>query len=94
MSGEREHVAPMRISDAGLALIKRFEGFSSEVYTCSGGRKTIGYGHVIRKDDEPHHPSTQRRGRGTAARGLPKSQRLRCSDRYACRSRRINSMRW
>ena len=52
MSGEREHVAPMRISDAGLALIKRFEGFSSEVYTCSGGRKTVGYGHVIRKDEE------------------------------------------
>ena len=52
MSGEREHVAPMRISDEGLDLIKHFEGFSSEVYTCSGGRETIGYGHVICKDEE------------------------------------------
>ena len=52
MSGEREHVAPMRISDAGLALIKRFEGFSTDVYVCSGGKKTIGYGHVIGEDEK------------------------------------------
>ena len=39
----------MHISDKGLALIKRFEGFSPDVYVCSGGRRTIGYGHVIRR---------------------------------------------
>lgn len=37
----------MRISDAGLALIKRFEGFSAQTYVCPAGHKTIGYGHVV-----------------------------------------------
>jgi lysozyme len=37
----------MRTSDAGLALIKRFEGFSEQAYICPAGYKTIGYGHVV-----------------------------------------------
>ena len=36
------------ITDEGLALIKRFEGFASEIYVCPGGWPTIGYGHVVR----------------------------------------------
>lgn len=36
----------MHISDAGLALIKRFEGFSATPYVCPGGYLTIGYGHI------------------------------------------------
>ena len=31
----------------GLDLIKHFEGFSPLEYTCVGGKRTIGYGHVI-----------------------------------------------
>ena len=52
MSGERENTAPTRISDEGLALIKRFEGFSADVYVCSGGKKTVGYGHVILESEK------------------------------------------
>ena len=37
-----------RVTDEGLALIKRFEGFAPEVYVCAGGWPTIGYGHVVR----------------------------------------------
>ena len=37
------------ITDNGLDLIKRFEGFSPTIYICSGGWPTIGYGHVIRE---------------------------------------------
>lgn len=37
----------MQISDAGLALIKQFEGFSQIAYYCPAGKLTIGYGHVI-----------------------------------------------
>jgi lysozyme len=37
----------MEISEQGLALIRRFEGFSAKPYTCAGGKRTIGYGHVI-----------------------------------------------
>ena len=36
------------LTDEGLALIKRFEGFASEIYVCPGGWPTIGYGHVVR----------------------------------------------
>lgn len=36
----------MRISKAGLNLIKRFEGCSLTAYTCAAGVWTIGYGHT------------------------------------------------
>ena len=36
------------LTDDGLVLIKRFEGFAPEVYVCHGGWPTIGYGHVVR----------------------------------------------
>jgi lysozyme len=35
------------ISEQGLALLKRFEGFSATPYLCPAGKWTIGYGHVI-----------------------------------------------
>ena len=39
------------LTDDGLALIKRFEGFAPEVYICPGGWPTIGYGHVVRENE-------------------------------------------
>ena len=39
------------LTDDGVALIKRFEGFAPEVYICPGGWPTIGYGHVVRDDE-------------------------------------------
>lgn len=39
------------ITQRGLDFIKSFEGFREHSYYCSGGKKTIGYGHVI-KDSE------------------------------------------
>ena len=39
------------LTDDGLALIKRFEGFAPEVYICPGGWPTIGFGHVVRDDE-------------------------------------------
>ncbi|MGL4519401.1 MAG: lysozyme [Phocaeicola sp.] len=38
----------IRVSDRGVSLIKEFEGFSAKPYTCSGGKRTIGYGHTGR----------------------------------------------
>ena len=35
-------------SEKALALIRRFEGCSLTPYTCPAGKRTIGYGHVIR----------------------------------------------
>jgi len=37
----------MEISQAGIDLIKQFEGFSAKPYLCPAGKLTIGYGHVI-----------------------------------------------
>ncbi len=39
------------LTDDGLALIKRFEGFAPEIYICPGGWPTIGYGHVVRDEE-------------------------------------------
>jgi lysozyme len=36
----------MRLSDAGLSLIKKFEGLKLSTYRCSAGKLTIGYGHT------------------------------------------------
>jgi lysozyme len=41
----------MTVSERGLRLIERFEGFRGEIYICPGGKPTIGYGHVV-KDHE------------------------------------------
>lgn len=40
------------ITQKGLDLIKRFEGFSSTVYICSAGYPTIGYGHRIKEGEK------------------------------------------
>lgn len=41
----------MQTSEQGIALIKRFEGFSAAPYFCPAGKPTIGYGHVIRQGE-------------------------------------------
>ncbi len=38
-------------SDFGINFIKSFESFSSRVYLCPGGFRTIGYGHVLAKGE-------------------------------------------
>jgi lysozyme len=38
----------MRFSDAGLRLLKQFEGFRSRIYKDVAGLTTIGYGHRLR----------------------------------------------
>jgi lysozyme len=42
-----------RITNEGLALIKRFEGFSSTPYLCPAGWWTIGFGAVRGLDGQP-----------------------------------------
>ncbi len=40
----------MKISEAGIQLIKSFEGCHSSPYRCPAGLWTIGYGHVLYPD--------------------------------------------
>jgi len=39
-------ILPMQINDAGLELIKHFEGLQLSAYLCPAGVPTIGYGHT------------------------------------------------
>ncbi len=40
------------ITNDGLNLIKRFEGFSPTAYVCPAGYPTIGYGHLVREGEQ------------------------------------------
>lgn len=42
----------MRISPAGIALTSSFEGWRSKAYRDSGKRWTVGWGHLIRPNEE------------------------------------------
>lgn len=42
----------MKTSSNGINLIKTYEGFSPIPYFCPAGIKTIGYGHVIKPDEQ------------------------------------------
>lgn len=41
----------MRVSHEGIALIKRFEGFSPTVYLDVAGMPTIGFGHLVKSGE-------------------------------------------
>lgn len=45
----------MRISDEGIACIKRWEGFKTQAYLDTGGVWTIGYGHTGKKYAFPNN---------------------------------------
>jgi len=40
------------ITQNGIDLIKRFEGFSRTVYFCPAGYPTIGFGHVVKPHED------------------------------------------
>jgi lysozyme len=48
----------MKISQAGLALIKREERFMARRYLCAAGKPTIGYGHVIQAGEQHYNTAT------------------------------------
>lgn len=41
----------MNISTKAINLIKDFEGFKNKPYLCQGGYKTIGYGHMLKANE-------------------------------------------
>lgn len=41
----------MHISTKAINLIKDFEGFKNKPYLCQGGYKTIGYGHMLKANE-------------------------------------------
>lgn len=47
------------ITEDGLRLIRRFEGFSALPYVCPGGYLTVGYGHIVKNPDAFRQPITE-----------------------------------
>ena len=53
----------MKVSQNGLALIQRFEGFEPQIYKDAAGYPTIGYGHLIRKGEDFSQGLTREEGK-------------------------------
>lgn len=47
------------VTEDGLRLIRRFEGFSATPYLCPAGYLTVGYGHVVKDGDNFQAPVTE-----------------------------------
>lgn len=43
----------MKVSDKGLALIEKYEGFSAVPYLCPANKWTIGFGNTFYADGHP-----------------------------------------
>lgn len=50
------------ISEEGIEVIKSYEGFVPTPYKCPAGKLTIGYGHVLKKNDYHKDPLTKEQG--------------------------------
>lgn len=63
-----------KINDAGLEIIKGFEGWSSKPYKCPAGIPTIGYGSIWTIDGDrvtmSHHEITEKEGEALLRREL------------------------
>lgn len=47
------------ITEDGLRLIRRFEGFAAVPYLCPAGYLTVGYGHVVKNPEAFRQPITE-----------------------------------
>lgn len=53
----------MQISEKGIELITRFEGFSATPYICPAGKMTVGYGHVIDNKKQLSYPISEKQAK-------------------------------
>ena len=74
MTEERPFM-PHTISEEGLALIKRFEGFAAKPYLCPAGKWTVGYGHVLAPQSVIPAPERGSRVTNTGLTNNPRSPR-------------------
>jgi len=51
----------LRISQAGIDLVRQYEGLRLTVYKDSAGRPTIGYGHLIKPGENFHTGITEKK---------------------------------
>lgn len=62
----------MKTNQAGIALIKKFEGFVGKEYRCPAGLPTIGYGHVIQEGEKFPKTITEQEAHDLLIKDLPR----------------------
>ncbi len=70
--------SPRAIGEAGLSLIRAFEGFSPMVYVCPAGFPTIGYGHVVQAGERFETPLSLEEGDALLGKDLPRYESAVC----------------
>lgn len=63
------------VTQIGLDLVKKFEGFSPTVYLCSAGVPTIGYGHALLKGEAFPNGISEEEAETLLAKDIGKAER-------------------
>lgn len=70
--------SPRATGEAGLSLIRAFEGFSPTPYVCPAGFPTVGYGHVVREGESFEAPLSPEEGEALLRADLPRYEGAVC----------------
>ena len=70
--------SPRATSEAGISLIRAFEGFSPVTYACPAGLPTIGYGHVVQAGERFETPLSPEEGEALLRKDLPRYESAVC----------------
>lgn len=70
--------SPRATGEAGVSLIRAFEGFSPVAYVCPAGFPTIGYGHFIQPDERFEVSLSLEEGEALLRKDLPRYERAVC----------------
>ena len=69
---------PRETGEAGLSLIRAFEGFSATPYLCPAGYPTVGYGHVVQEGERFEAPLSEEEGEALLRADLPRYEAAVC----------------
>jgi len=70
--------SPRATGEAGLSLVRSFEGFSPTPYVCPAGYLTVGYGHVVREGERFEEALSAEEGEALLRADLPRYEAAVC----------------
>lgn len=70
--------SPRATGEAGISLIRMFEGFSPVPYVCPAGYPTVGYGHVVQDGERFDTPLSPEDGETLLRVDLPRYEDAVC----------------
>lgn len=70
--------SPRATGQAGVSLIRVFEGFSPTPYVCPAGFPTVGYGHVVLEGESFESALSPEEGEALLRADLPRYERAVC----------------